>query len=538
MSSVGKVLGIDTVFSNAGAIAPIPNDAVTSSSDFTSCEGPVALTPTSDGEAVDGVIKNCHSSIYESAFDFPDLSSSLREGIPEVTMKVSCHGRVSSTLTSPTKTEIAITTPEPTPGEAVQDICTPSLSQEGNRSKHNGDCSLVVSPFTLSIATEGGIANAGMGLTQGVYNDNNGTSTMMGPMPTSVMYATPPQSQQTLADATHSGAPPCRIPPPLPLYPSLLMLNSPVGQFHMCSKSTSKNFSQGLSYSLRHHVGDMDGEFNNSFSYVGATPSNKSVMTGSINTPLIHTAFLCGQQQPLPVFDGSTHMQYFPDPFSFNTNSPRGNVHDALQGAVQYVPYNLSPLMNDVSKFRKVPNVRNGSRVDKRSAHIVSVNSDPNKPGEQVLPVFIQMFPCELRDRTIIVLNRVVEATCGPDIATVVGIEPRSETSFIALVRTDRVWDLIHKLRCRVLMDRHGFWYAENFDQYMRLKEYCENVRRLPQQTRHFQTDGLPCMPLVVELSRSVDASAVTSPPADPSFDKVAPIATVERHVRVKGRRG
>ncbi|RNF03135.1 uncharacterized protein Tco025E_08242, partial [Trypanosoma conorhini] len=133
---------------------------------------------------------------------------------------------------------------------------------------------------------------------------------------------------------------------------------------------------------------------------------------------------------------------------------------------------------------------------------------------------------------TIIVLNRVVEATCGPDIATVVGIEPRSETSFITLVRTNGVWQLIHKLRCRVLMDRHGFWYAENMEQYLRLKEYCESVRRLPQQMRHFQTDGLPCMPLVVELSRSVNAASVTSPPAPPPFDEVAPIATMERHAR------
>ncbi|KEG11200.1 hypothetical protein DQ04_02861000 [Trypanosoma grayi] len=186
------------------------------------------------------------------------------------------------------------------------------------------------------------------------------------------------------------------------------------------------------------------------------------------------------------------------------------NVHGSLQGICAYYSYNLSAALK---------------QYEQPDAH-------PTKPGEQVLPVFIQMFPCELRDRTIIVLNRVVEATCGPDVATVVGIEPRSETSFITLVRTNEVWLLIHKLRCRVLMDRHGFWYAENMEQYLRLKEYCEGVRRLPQQMRHFQTDGLPCMPLVVELSRSVNAAAVTSPPAPPSFDEVAPIATVERHAR------
>ncbi|KAF8281214.1 hypothetical protein TcBrA4_0089950 [Trypanosoma cruzi] len=187
------------------------------------------------------------------------------------------------------------------------------------------------------------------------------------------------------------------------------------------------------------------------------------------------------------------------------------NVHGSLQGICSYYSYNLSAALK---------------QYEHPDSHVA-------KPVEQVLPVFVQMFPCELRDRTIIVLNRVVEATCGPDIATVVGIEPRSETSFIALIRTNDVWHLIHKLRCRVLMDRHGFWYAENMEQYLRLKEYCESVRRLPQQIRHFQTDGLPCMPLVVELSRSVNAASVTSLPAPPSFDEVAPIATMERHGRV-----
>ncbi|RNE98370.1 hypothetical protein TraAM80_08806 [Trypanosoma rangeli] len=168
------------------------------------------------------------------------------------------------------------------------------------------------------------------------------------------------------------------------------------------------------------------------------------------------------------------------------------NVHGSLQGICAYYSYNLSAALK---------------QYEQPDSHVA-------KTVEQVLPVFIQMFPCELRDRTIIVLNRVVEATCGPDIATVVAIEPRSETSFITLIRTNNVWQLIHKLRCRVLMDRHGFWYAENMEQYLRLKEYCESVRRLPQQMRHFQTDGLPCMPLVVELSRSVNAASVTSPPA------------------------
>lgn len=146
-----------------------------------------------------------------------------------------------------------------------------------------------------------------------------------------------------------------------------------------------------------------------------------------------------------------------------------------------------------------------------------------------VLPIFIQMFPCELRDR-VGVLNRVIEATCGRGAGLVQSYETRSETSFIAHVRTGNVWDLIYKLRCRVLMDRFGFWYAADIDQYVRMKEYCEGVRRLPQQTRHFQTDGLPCMPLVVELSRSVDRSLVTENTGPRCFDELVPIAAVDRH--------
>ncbi|CAG9570185.1 conserved hypothetical protein [Leishmania major strain Friedlin] len=146
-----------------------------------------------------------------------------------------------------------------------------------------------------------------------------------------------------------------------------------------------------------------------------------------------------------------------------------------------------------------------------------------------VLPIFIQMFPCELRDR-VGLLNRVIEATCGRDAGLVQSFETRSETSFIAHVRTNNVWELIYKLRCRVLMDRFGFWYAADIEQYVHMKEYCESVRRLPQQTRHFQTDGLPCMPLVVELSRSLDRGLVPENTGPRCFDELVPIAAVDRH--------
>ncbi|CCW68336.1 unnamed protein product [Phytomonas sp. Hart1] len=139
------------------------------------------------------------------------------------------------------------------------------------------------------------------------------------------------------------------------------------------------------------------------------------------------------------------------------------------------------------------------------------------------------MFPCELRDKRGII-NRVIAATCGVDVATVMSVEPRSETSFVANVRTRVGNQLVQKLRCRVLMDRHGFWYANTFNQYKCLKEYCEAIRRLPQQSRHYLTGGLPCMPLVVELSRSVGRDSIPSDPAPCCFDAILPITTVDRH--------
>ncbi|KAG5510118.1 hypothetical protein JKF63_07014 [Porcisia hertigi] len=247
------------------------------------------------------------------------------------------------------------------------------------------------------------------------------------------------------------------------------------------------------------------------------------------------------------------------------------NVHGAMLNVLPYYPYNenappaptvhivtgLGSLNNSIPtqplaasrwsaqsannnaesnpdlNWRSLDGVRGqGAGVISSCAHAGDMPALANAP---VLPIFIQMFPCELRDR-VGLLNRVIEMTCGRDAGVVQGFETRSETSFVAQVRTNKVWDLIYKLRCRVLMDRFGFWYAGDIDQYVRMKEYCEGVRRLPQQTRHFQTDGLPCMPLVVELSRSVDRSFLTENTAPRCFDEIVPIAAVDRHrARLQG---
>lgn len=140
-------------------------------------------------------------------------------------------------------------------------------------------------------------------------------------------------------------------------------------------------------------------------------------------------------------------------------------------------------------------------------------------PKEQILPMFVQMFPSEHKDHTAVLFEKVLLLICGPGAGCVVGVEPRSDTSFIAFVRTSVVWHVLYNLRYRVLMDRHGFWYAENVQQYVSMRDYCESVRMLPQHARHAKTDGMPSMPLVLELSRTISRSSITAPPAPAPFD-------------------
>lgn len=145
--------------------------------------------------------------------------------------------------------------------------------------------------------------------------------------------------------------------------------------------------------------------------------------------------------------------------------------------------------------------------------------------------VFFQMFPWEVSNR-LEILNVILRELYPslPILGVVHNISPRSDTSFIAMISTDDLWNLIQRLRCRILMDHNGFWYADTLGQYMELKQYCEFLRYMPQRPRHAKTDGLPCMPLVVELSTAEQKREICGPSAPPSFDTIAPIRTVERH--------
>lgn len=189
----------------------------------------------------------------------------------------------------------------------------------------------------------------------------------------------------------------------------------------------------------------------------------------------------------------------------------KGNVYTALQQkGLRYIPY------YSASPRAPSPNER------ERCAFLETLPE---------IPVFFQMFPCERRDRkeTVNTILREVDPKT-PIMGIAENVMSRSETSFIAYIRSDVIWHVIQRTRCRILMDRLGCWYADTLDAYLELKAFCEGIRRMPQQNRHTVTDGLPCMPLVVELSTLVERERIVAPPAEKCFDEEYPIQAVERH--------
>lgn len=182
------------------------------------------------------------------------------------------------------------------------------------------------------------------------------------------------------------------------------------------------------------------------------------------------------------------------------------NVHDSLAGKCSFHAYRSGSLCGSVvAAARRPPKLLPPTPTNR----------------DLSLPIFVQMFPSEWIQQAQAIFQELVRTICGPTMPAVVEtMDMRSETSFIAVVRTAHVWDLIARLRCRVLMDRHGYWYANDWKAYLDMKEYCEAVRRLPQQQRHCKTDGLPCMPLVVELGRSATMDSITAPYCAP-FDSL-----------------
>lgn len=185
------------------------------------------------------------------------------------------------------------------------------------------------------------------------------------------------------------------------------------------------------------------------------------------------------------------------------------NVHTALAGVCRYVSYNDPIPTSSIM-------IQGGGAPNGGAAA-------PTTP----LPLFVQMFPSEHKEQFQLLFERILQLVCGPAIATVHAAEPRSDTSFLVFLTTTCVWHVIHFLRCRVLMDRHGFWYAEDFAQFEALMQYCDRVRSLPPPQRNAATDGLPSRALVVELSRTA-ATVQSAPPAPAPFDAQLQMRTRE----------
>ena len=208
------------------------------------------------------------------------------------------------------------------------------------------------------------------------------------------------------------------------------------------------------------------------------------------------------------------------------------NVHGALQGKCTFFafPPNFMSLTEVVVPKQYSPSLTDPPVVGMPTVSVSAVGAAPTvrQSGVIAIPLFCQMFPIEYVPFAGRVLQFVCDSVCGAGtVASIRDISAKSEKSFTANFLTDNVWEVVSRLRRRVLMDRHGFWFADDISQYIMMKQYCEGVRKLPQHTRHFLTDGLPCMPLVIEICRGVNLALL--PPQMPHqqcFDEIALPAT------------
>jgi hypothetical protein len=305
-------------------------------------------------------------------------------------------------------------------------------------------------------------------------------------------------------------------------FPSMPMATTPASQHQAAGTNSS---------SSRRQRNSRGGGRNSGGSSVGTLQSNGSGVFPSSYQAVVGNGSLSGLEGPMDAPHHSSNKQQHNNNSNMKQSTPIGasfssngfsqpprelgnrpnhntNVHDSLAGKCSFHAYRSSSASGGpgVASVRRPPKL----------LPVTATNKD------QSLPIFVQMFPSEWIQQAHSIFQEIIRTICGPTMPAVVeSMDMRSETSFIAVVRTAHVWDLIARLRCRVLMDRHGYWYANDWKAYQEMKEYCDTVRRLPQQQRHCKTDGLPCMPLVVELGRSATTEAITAPYTAP-FDSLA----------------
>ncbi|CUG94391.1 Hypothetical protein, putative [Bodo saltans] len=341
-------------------------------------------------------------------------------------------------------------------------------------------------------------------------------------------------SPSMMGPPVHSGGSSTIMAVQFPSIPTATTPNSMVTAHH-----GSHNQNNNSSSSRRQRNSRGGGQRNSGGSSVGTLQSNGSgvfpssyqpalVGNGSMSGVDSATGLMCGDAALVPQQNGKHHHSmkqnstaagsatYSSNGFSQprelgNRPNHNTNVHDSLAGKCSFHAYRSSTttsgglLGGGASAVRKAPKLLPITATIK----------------DQSLPIFVQMFPSEWIQQAHSIFQEIIRTICGPSMPAVVeSMDMRSETSFIALVRTAHVWDLIARLRCRVLMDRHGYWYANDWKAYQEMKDYCDTVRRLPQQQRHCKTDGLPCMPLVVELGRSATTENITAPYTAP-FDSL-----------------
>ena len=109
-------------------------------------------------------------------------------------------------------------------------------------------------------------------------------------------------------------------------------------------------------------------------------------------------------------------------------------------------------------------------------------------------------------------LESVIRQVAGDDAGVVISCTAVTFNAVRATILSAAPFSLCHALRCRVMADRHGFWYARTYEAFLELREYCSNLRYISQQERHYITDGLASIPLIAEFATEVNIPSLGLP--------------------------
>ena len=175
------------------------------------------------------------------------------------------------------------------------------------------------------------------------------------------------------------------------------------------------------------------------------------------------------------------------------------NVHDALLRRYGPQHFSYHPYRIDETEPKLVA---------ARAAHYRG-----NHPDAMTVLFYVQMFPTELISVGGRVLESILRDTLGDDGGVVINCEAVAFNAVRATVSCQQPYQVCHAIRCRVMADRHGFWYVKSYEAFLHLREYCNNLRYLSQPDRHFITDGLASIPLICEFALETSL-AILPPPS------------------------